>query len=160
MACSICLNKLNRNIKTLECGHSFHYNCIKNVENMLSIQFMKFCCPLCRYQYENDIKYNTRSNSLDYVNDILVEITKLLYQNINSKNFNLRCINIIKMLDLFISHPRMVLSFGEQFKNLAYKKIEYLKEDIYNKEINKGISNDLLTQIEMKINLFNRIYIK
>ena len=160
MECSICLNKLNKNTKALECGHTFHYNCIKTVENTLSIQYMKFSCPLCRHQYQNVIRYNTRSNSLDYVNDILIEITKLLDQNINSKNFNMRCINIIKMLDLFISHPRMVLSFGEHFKTLADKKIEYLKEDIYNKQINKGISNDLLTQIERKIYLFNRIYIK
>ena len=160
MNCSICLNKLNKNTKTLECGHSFHYNCIKNVENMLALQDIFPSCPLCRHQYQNDNKYNTRSNSLDYVNDILVKITKLLDQNINSINFNMRCINIIKMLDLLIAHPRMVLSFGEEFKNLAYIKIEYLKEDIYNDKINKGVSNDLLTQIERKIYLFNRIYIK
>ena len=141
----------------MECGHTFHYNCIKTVENTLSIQYMKFSCPLCRHQYQNVIRYNTRSNSLDYVNDILIEITKLLDQNINSKNFNMRCINIIKMLDLFISHPRMVLSFGEHFKTLADKKIEYLKEDIYNKQINKGISNDLLINREKFIYLIEFI---
>ena len=63
MECSICLNKLNKNTKALECGHTFHYNCIKTVENTLSIQYMKFSCPLCRHQYHNVIRYNT-SNSL------------------------------------------------------------------------------------------------
>ena len=40
--CSICLDILDNcnEILTLDCGHKFHYSCIKNVKNNL--------CPYCR----------------------------------------------------------------------------------------------------------------
>ena len=40
--CSICLTSINNNIKTLECTHTFHINCIDMwIDN-------KNSCPLCR----------------------------------------------------------------------------------------------------------------
>ena len=147
MDCSICLGKLGKNTKTLPCGHTFNYKCIKTIENMLAIQYKCPSCPLCRQEYQNNYKYNTRSNSLDYTTEIMIDICKLFEINIKSKNLNINSINIIKILDLFITHPRMVLSFGEEFKQIAETKIGGLYEDLYNKELNKGISNDLLTHI-------------
>lgn len=39
--CSICLDTMKiADIKTLQCGHSFHLNCLK--------QLINFHCPLCR----------------------------------------------------------------------------------------------------------------
>jgi hypothetical protein len=45
MECSICLNTINNdNIKT-QCGHDFHYTCLKKCKGDL--------CPLCRTKLEN-----------------------------------------------------------------------------------------------------------
>lgn len=41
--CSICLEKMTEtHYKTLECGHHFHMDCLK--------QLISFHCPLCRHQ--------------------------------------------------------------------------------------------------------------
>ena len=53
MECSICLNKLTKNTKTLECGHTFHYDCLQTSLRKIvqrTSQFKKkYCeCPYCR----------------------------------------------------------------------------------------------------------------
>ena len=46
--CSICLDKLEKNIGMLECKHTFHKNCIKPwIENNLKIYGIS-TCPICR----------------------------------------------------------------------------------------------------------------
>ena len=48
MECSICLNDITKyNKKTLECGHIFHYNCIKEWIDK-SHNNIYYQCPLCR----------------------------------------------------------------------------------------------------------------
>ena len=46
LTCSICLSTMkNKTIKTLSCGHKFHYDCILQLV-MRKNFFIK--CPLCR----------------------------------------------------------------------------------------------------------------
>jgi len=42
--CSICLDIIIDDSKTLECNHIFHHQCIKNWVD----ESLKFTCPLCR----------------------------------------------------------------------------------------------------------------
>lgn len=46
--CSICFNKLSKGgeCRTLQCGHSFHYDCIQNQTK----------CPLCREKIKKSVK--------------------------------------------------------------------------------------------------------
>lgn len=45
MECSICLDKLGLNYKTLNCGHKFHTNCL--------LRLLNNKCPLCRQNIIN-----------------------------------------------------------------------------------------------------------
>ena len=61
--CTICLTEIGqRNITTLPCGHSFHYNCI-NIWNR-----DHNTCPFCRSQILEDDEYlpinNLNNNGL------------------------------------------------------------------------------------------------
>lgn len=48
MECPICLDNFNDNdkIKTLSCGHKFHYKCFLSIVSRSSNVFIK--CPMCR----------------------------------------------------------------------------------------------------------------
>jgi len=51
--CAICFEKIYNNINSCitECGHSFHTNCL-----IKAISFTGFHCPLCRKDFENNVK--------------------------------------------------------------------------------------------------------
>ena len=57
MECAICLEKISENntIKTLSCGHTFHFNCfisfVMKTDGVIFIQ-----CPLCRQMNTNNDK--------------------------------------------------------------------------------------------------------
>lgn len=51
--CSICLNEIEEDhvIKTLSCGHTFHYRCFMNIIHYSKNIFIE--CPLCRRVNDN-----------------------------------------------------------------------------------------------------------
>ena len=52
--CSICLETLgSKKIRTLECNHNFHEECLKGVRNKQ--------CPLCRFPFESNVTISTDS---------------------------------------------------------------------------------------------------
>lgn len=52
MICCICLEEMNiYNIKTLNCKHQFHHQCIMNYINFnhnIHLFYKQFKCPICR----------------------------------------------------------------------------------------------------------------
>lgn len=50
MTCSICLEELESNVRTLECLHSFHTQCIDTWKNK------NRTCPTCRHPFD-PVKY-------------------------------------------------------------------------------------------------------
>lgn len=72
--CSICIAPLgNTNVCTLDCGHSFHYNCVFRWNSQHQN------CPLCRHEINVD---NPNSN-----NDETVQIQQIQQNLQNSINF-------------------------------------------------------------------------
>lgn len=83
--CSICLNKLQscfcKKYITLECGHSFHKNCIEKHATTKRNENITITCPLCRFGESHDeieiarlkkIKQeqdDNRSDSISYDSD-------------------------------------------------------------------------------------------
>lgn len=83
MSCSICLENLNENNKTMFCCSTFHKRCI--------LQCLKITgrCPLCRKQY-NIFKQKLNDESREYHNlddirnDVLEEHNESISEVINS----------------------------------------------------------------------------
>jgi len=50
MVCCICLDDLNSNMKTLNCGHKFHKDCIFR---WIETNYIKgfYDCPMCKKEY-------------------------------------------------------------------------------------------------------------
>nr|WRJ69458.1 RING-finger domain-containing protein [Oceanusvirus sp.] len=48
--CCICLEELDREIKTLSCGHQFHERCIREWDERLSGINAPFRCALCQHE--------------------------------------------------------------------------------------------------------------
>ncbi len=85
--CSICLDKIKDNSKTLECSHVFHHECINN----WIVESLKFTCPLCR---SGMITLEIKS--------VTEEIITLLFEN---KEIYIQfpdCIQIIKDLNIVL----------------------------------------------------------
>ena len=62
--CSICLDTMNKELKTLDCGHSFHNSCV-------STWFQhKTSCPLCRKDQNQDEHYVTLRVTWTQVGDL------------------------------------------------------------------------------------------
>ena len=74
--CSICLEELNDNniIKTLSCGHKYHFNCFKKLVYMNNNFYIK--CPLCR-------EYNTNIDK-PFKNNHYENIKLMLHQGIRT----------------------------------------------------------------------------
>ena len=51
--CSVCLNEIEEDhiVKTLSCGHNFHYRCFMNIVHHNKNYFIE--CPLCRRKNED-----------------------------------------------------------------------------------------------------------
>jgi hypothetical protein len=91
--CSICLDTIIDDSKTLDCSHIFHHQCIKNWVD----ESLKFTCPLCR---SGMITLEIKS--------ITEEIITLLFEN---KEIYIQfpdCVQIIEDLNIAIfegDHP-------------------------------------------------------
>lgn len=88
--CPICFEKLeytvdvNDNI-VLQCNHSFHYNCISNINSMK--------CPLCRtkiHSLPDELYSKIQSNEKHYEEEISMENLNRAIEEINQIDENIR----------------------------------------------------------------------
>jgi hypothetical protein len=74
--CCICLNKLNNNIKILECGHKIHEECFKKMIKLDCIS--KNNCPICREKIEiKNEEYLKNEKDIENENNIPLPIVQL-----------------------------------------------------------------------------------
>ena len=66
--CSVCLSKIDEDhiVKTLSCGHKFHYRCFMNIVHHNKNYFIN--CPLCRSTNKNITKpFNDSEKNLKLI---------------------------------------------------------------------------------------------
>lgn len=84
--CSICLEKIDKNLFKLSCNHFFHKLCI---DKWIETCNYKFKCPICRKKYislRNNYNYNYNYN----------------YDFIEMSSFNYDYIEISSLSELYI----------------------------------------------------------
>ena len=109
--CSICLDTIIDDRKTLECNHVFHHQCINNWID----ESLKFTCPLCR---SGMITLEIKS--------ITEEIITLLFENKEIYIQTNDCVQIIK--DLNIS---MFEGDNDTFRKLRHLTIGIICYTLY-----------------------------
>ena len=86
--CAICLDNMKKeqiekmSVKSLDCGHSFHTECIKDWINK------KSACPICRQQIDLNNRDNSNKN----------DFTQAIYKYHQSLNSALRKVGLEKFL--------------------------------------------------------------
>jgi len=75
MTCSICLEELESNVRTLECLHSFHIPCLENWKQR------QRTCPVCREPFDT-IKYKVSISvePLEYINTFEISDLSVFYR--------------------------------------------------------------------------------
>ena len=117
--CPICLDELNDNniIKTLSCGHKYHFNCFKKLVYINNNFYIS--CPLCR-------EYNTNIDK-PFKNNHLENIKLILHQGIRTN----KCICKTKK-GLKCKNKPSLLNYGmckKHNKNVLDKKYYRLYSD-------------------------------
>lgn len=88
--CSICITPLgDTNVCTLQCGHTFHYNCIFTWNSQHQT------CPLCRDQLNVDT-YNDDENEAEQIQQIQQDLENInhfrdIVHNSNERGFKVQC---------------------------------------------------------------------
>jgi len=152
--CTICFESTGHtNKRTLSCGHSFHFKCLKRWEETLNLKNKNtdiclnlYHCPYCRTKYSNIVlrerKLNTYeievrrlyiSNFRRYVNDV--------YGESCPKN------KINKLGDMYafiLKKNNLTILLNYKFKlhsiiNILLEKIALLKTDVLNVLTKGGI---------------------
>ena len=152
--CTICFESTGHtNKRTLSCGHSFHFKCLKRWEETLNLKntnraicLNPYHCPYCRTKYSNIVlrerKLNTYeievrrlyiSNFRRYVNDV--------YGESCPKN------KINKLGDMYafiLKKNNLTILLNYKFKlhsiiNILLEKIALLKTDVLNVLTKGGI---------------------
>lgn len=115
--CSVCLTNIDEDhvVKTLSCGHKFHYRCFMNIVHHDKNYFIK--CPLCRSLNKNIIKpFNEPGRNLKLV--------------CSRKVGKVRCICTTKK-GTVCKHKASLFNYGMchiHYKNILKKQYYYLMD--------------------------------
>lgn len=147
--CPICLDSLGKMHRTLQCGHKFHFKCIKHNENSQT-DTNEFSCPYCRQEYENMILRERKLNKeqekqkeifVDYIKEKLNEI--LLKSDKKDKFYVVidiyRKIIEKQNISMLLDHK---FGFLPNFTEVAKKKIIEISFDAEELFENKTITQD------------------
>ena len=143
--CSICYDSLENNIVEIECGHTYHTNCI-----VKWFRTGNKNCPLC-----NDTTIDTTNISYLTKIETIKEIKKLGRKKSCPENIKKILIKIKNIKDKQKEKKKQLTEFKKQYKE-EFKIIDKLRNDNwkYSREL-RLLDYKLLAQITI-----NPIYIK
>ena len=111
MECPICLEHMpKKNNYKLDCGHRFHYKCLKMTQKQHFNYFNKFNeCPYCRTEYELPISmrlrsYNKQCTIPNTLYDLIKDVSISLSINTKCRSI-LKCFKYLNPNIVHITYP-------------------------------------------------------
>lgn len=126
-ACSICLIDLKDNIKTLECNHTFHNDCIDIWNNNNNT------CPLCRKIINKPLNKLLNSNVIVPINIPLSLIPNNAQPNHHNNRINHKRIKQILINTIFIISFIGSLCCSFYIDTMIFKANKYINNLIHDK---------------------------
>lgn len=103
--CVICLEKVDKNIVTLECKHKFHFHCLMELSLHSSSK-----CPLCRNNYESADVSKIVTNKDKEIKDLKEYVRLLQNENDALTDNNNELKNIITEYSSFFKRTNELLT--------------------------------------------------